>query len=92
MEIDARAGDQRSPRVRYLAARSALVLTEDLYRAFGAVKLVQPFERSLKEKKRRMDAALDGYGRLVDYEVGEVTAGATFYMAEIYSDFSRALN
>jgi hypothetical protein len=39
-----------------------------------------------------MDAALDGYGRLVDYEVGEVTAGATFYMAEIYSDFSRALN
>ena len=92
VEIDARAGDQRSPRVRYLAARSALVLTEDLYHAFDAVKLVQPFERSLKEKKRRMDAALDGYGRLVDYEVGEVTAGATFYMAEIYSDFSRALN
>ncbi|HEY8154365.1 MAG TPA: tetratricopeptide repeat protein [Myxococcota bacterium] len=92
VEIDARAGDPRSPRVRYLAARSALVLTEDLYHAFDAVKLVQPFERSLKEKKRRMDAALDGYGRLVDYEVGEVTAGATFYMAEIYSDFSRALN
>jgi len=90
-EIDARAGDQRSQRVRYLAARSALVLAEDLYRAFGAVTLVQPFDRSLKEKKRRMDAALDGYGRLVDYEVGEVTAGATFYMAELYSAFSRAL-
>ena len=38
-----------------------------------------------------MDAALDAFGRLVDYEVGEVTAAATFYMAEIYSDFSRAL-
>jgi TolA-binding protein len=92
VESDARAGDQRTARVRYLAARSALVLTEDLYRAFAAVKLVQPFERSLQEKKRRMEAALDGYGRLVDYEVGEVTAGATWYMAEIYSDFSRAIN
>jgi hypothetical protein len=38
-----------------------------------------------------MDAALDAFGGLVDYEVGEVTAAATFYMAEIYSDFSRAL-
>ncbi len=92
VESDSRAGDQRTARVRYLAARSALVLTEDLYHAFDAVELVQPFERSLKEKKRRMDAALDAYGRLLDYEVGEVTAGATYYMAEIYSDFSVALS
>ena len=39
-----------------------------------------------------MDAALEAFGRLVDYEVGEVTAAATFYMAELYFDFSRALN
>jgi TolA-binding protein len=91
VESDAKAGDGRSPRVRYLAAQSALVLTEDLYHEFDEVELVQPFERSLQQKKRRMDAALDAYGRLVDYEVGEVTAAATYYMAEIYSDFSRAL-
>ena len=81
----------RTARIRYLAAQSALVLTEDFYRRFDEVKLVQPFEKNLKEKKRRMDAALDAFGRLVDYEVGDVTAGATFYMAEIYSEFSRAL-
>ena len=92
VEADARAGNERTPRVRYLAAQSALVLTEPLYHEFGSVRLVQPFERSLKEKKRRMDAALEAYGRLVDYEVGEVTAGATWYMAEIYSDFSRAIS
>jgi hypothetical protein len=28
---------------------------------------------------------------LVDYQVGEVTAAATFYMAEIYANFSQAL-
>jgi hypothetical protein len=55
------------------------------------VELVQPFEQNLQEKQRRMDAALDAFGRLVDYEVGNVTAAATFYMGEIYSDFSRSL-
>jgi tetratricopeptide (TPR) repeat protein len=89
--IDAAAGDERSARIRYLAARSALVLSEDLYHRFDEVELIQPFDQSLQEKKRRMDAALDAFGRLVDYEIGEVTAGATFYMAEIYSDFSQAL-
>jgi TolA-binding protein len=89
--LDRAAGGARSDRIRYLAAQSARVLTEDLYHRFTEVKLVQPFERSLKEKKRRMDAALDAFGALVDYEVGEVTAAATFYMAEIFSDFGRSL-
>ena len=38
-----------------------------------------------------MDAAIEAFGKLVDYEVGEVTAAATFYMAEVYSNFSRSL-
>ena len=89
--IDAAAGDARTDRIRYVAAQAARVLSEDLYASFAEVKLVQPFERSLKEKRRRMETALDGFGALVDYEVGDVTAAATFYMAEVYSDFSRAL-
>jgi outer membrane protein assembly factor BamD (BamD/ComL family) len=91
VEIDGAAGDERSARIRYLAAQSALVLTEGLYHRFDEVELVQPFEKHLKEKKRRMDAALEAFGGLVDYEVGEVTAAATFYMAEVYSGFSQAL-
>jgi cellulose synthase operon protein C len=89
--IDAAAGSDRSARVRTLAARSALVLSEQRYHAFAEVALVQPFELSLKRKKQRMDEALDAFGRLVDYEVGDVTAAATFYMAALYSDFSQAL-
>jgi len=38
-----------------------------------------------------MDNATEAFGRLVDYQVGEVTAAATFYMAEIYANFSQAL-
>jgi hypothetical protein len=38
-----------------------------------------------------MDAAVEGFGQLVDYEIGDVTAAATFYIAETYIGFSRAL-
>ena len=38
-----------------------------------------------------MDAATKVFGALVDYQVGEVTAAATFYIAEIYANFSQAL-
>jgi hypothetical protein len=38
-----------------------------------------------------MDAAIEAMDKLVDYEIADVTAAATFYMAETYLDFSRAL-
>jgi hypothetical protein len=91
MDIDAAAGGQRTDRVRYLAAQSAFVLAQELYRSFGVVSLSLPFERSLAEKQTRMNAALAAFAALVEYEVAEVTAGATFFMAEIYGDFSRSL-
>ena len=89
--VDMAAGPSRTDRSRYLAAQSALVLTERLYASFVEVELVQPFEQSLAEKQRRMDTALAGFEGLVNYAVGEVTAAATFYIAEIYFDFSAAL-
>jgi hypothetical protein len=55
------------------------------------LELVQPFEKSLAEKQARMDAAMAALEALVDYEVGEVTAAATYYIAEIYFNFSQAL-
>ncbi len=91
VRIDADAGPERSGRTRTLASRSALVLAEQLYHEFVAVKLLQPFEISLQEKKQRMDIAMEAIGGLVAYEIADVTAAATYYMAETYFDFSRAL-
>jgi tetratricopeptide (TPR) repeat protein len=85
------AGSERTGRTRTLAARSALVLAEQLYGDFVVVKLRQPFETSLQDKKQRMDATIAALSRLVDYGIDEVTAAATFYMAETYSNFSRSL-
>jgi tetratricopeptide (TPR) repeat protein len=91
VRLDAEAGPERTGRTRTLAGRSALVLAEQAYRDCVAVKLRQPFEASLQEKKQRMDAAIDAMDGLVAYEISEVTAAATYYMAETYFDFSRSL-
>ena len=91
VRIDAAAAGERTGRTRNLAARSALVLTEPLYDSFVAVKLRQPFEKTLKEKQHGMNVALEAFSKLVNYEVGEVTAAATYYMAEVYADFGRSL-
>src|SRR5213594_4280432 len=91
VRIDADAGPERTGRTRTLAARSSLVLAEQIYQEFVAVKLRQPFETSLQEKKQRMDAAIEAMDSLVGYEIGEVTAAATYYMAETYFDFRRDL-
>jgi tetratricopeptide (TPR) repeat protein len=88
---DIGAGAQRTDRTRFLGAQSAFTLAEPLYASFAEVELVQPFEENLARKRALMDAALAEFEKLVDYEVGEVTAGATFYMAEVYFEFSRSM-
>jgi TolA-binding protein len=89
--IDEAAGEERTDRIRYLAARSALVFSEDLFHRSGEIELAQPFEQNLQEKQQRMDEALKALSGLVGYEVAEVTAAATFYMAELYSDFGQSM-
>ncbi len=89
--LDAAAGEARTDRTRYLAALGALVLAELDYRDFADVELIQPFQVNLQKKQQLMKTATQGFGRLFDYEVGEVTAAATYYLAEIYANFSRSL-
>jgi tetratricopeptide (TPR) repeat protein len=89
--IDASAGKDRTPRTRYLAANAALVLAEKTFDAFTAVKLVNPLETNLKKKRKLMKEATQEFNRLIEYEIGETTAAATFYLAEIYFHFSKAL-
>ena len=91
IRADARAGKERTDRTRYLAGKASLVMVEPLMARYTKVKLVKPFKRNLKKKKKRMKTAIDAFTKLVDYEVGEVTAAATYYIAEIYMQFSKAL-
>jgi tetratricopeptide (TPR) repeat protein len=89
--IDAQAGAERTARTRYLAAQAAMVLAEPSFDRFVAIKLVSPLEQTLPRKQAAMKASIKAFTQLLDYEVGDVTAAATFYLAEIYAHFSKAL-
>jgi cellulose synthase operon protein C len=89
--IDAAAGSARSDRTRDLAGKAALVLAEETYESFVAVKLVKPLEVNMPKKKKRMKEAIKGFNGLIEYESGELTSAATYYLAEIYAHFSKAL-
>jgi hypothetical protein len=91
VRADASAGAERTARTRTLAARSGLVLAETLYGEFAAVKLLQPFETSLQVKQRLMNELTQSLDQLVVYGIPDVTAAATYYIAETYADFSRSL-
>ena len=91
IKMDASAGGARNERTKYLAAQASLVFTGDAYDKVVAVKLSKPFKDNLKKKKQYMQEAIKAYTKLVDFQVGDVTAAATYYIAEIYYDFSRAL-
>ena len=85
------AGKGRNDRTRYLAGTASLSLVEPLFDQFVALKLVKPFNKNLKKKKKKMKANIKKYNHLVDYGVGDVTAAATYYIAETYYNFSRSL-
>jgi cellulose synthase operon protein C len=89
--IDAAAGSARTDRTRFLAGNAALVLAENTYETFLAVKLVKPLEENMQKKKSLMKKAINRFNGLVEYESGEHTAAATYYLAEIYAHFSKAL-
>jgi len=91
IKSDAQAGKERTDRTRYLAAQSSLVIIEPQYDEYIALKLVKPFKKSLKKKQKDMKNLVSRYTSLVDYQVADVTAAATFYIAEIYYNFSRSL-
>ncbi len=89
--IDASAGNARTERTKYLAAKAGLVLAQLQYDRFVGVKLVNPLKINLQKKRELMKASTEAFAHLLDYEVAEVTSAATFYLAEIYEHFSKAL-
>jgi TolA-binding protein len=91
VSVEAVAGTERTPRTRYIAGNAALVLAEETYSQFIKVRLVEPFKANLDKKKGLMKVTTQEFTKLLEYEVSEVTAAATYYIAEIYTDFNRSL-
>nr|WP_226876444.1 tetratricopeptide repeat protein [Microbulbifer hainanensis] len=91
VRTESRGGSERNDRTRYLAGNAALALAKPGFDAFTEVQLVAPIKQNLDKKRVRMKAAIKAYSDLIDYQVADVTAAATYYLAEIYLHFSRSL-
>jgi len=91
VEEDGKAGPDRTDRSRFLASKAALVLVERQYEQFARLQLNQPFEESLATKQESMDETLAALEGLLAYEVAEVTAATTYYIAQVYLNFSASL-
>lgn len=81
---DRNAGQGRTDRTQYLAAKATLALASPTRDAYRNIALVLPLKTSLAKKKKAMQAALDAYKGAADYRVAEVTTLATYEIAEIY--------
>lgn len=91
MESDVGGGSERTDRTRYLGAKAALELAELTIKPYSLIKLENPYAENLRKKQAAMMLAKEQLEKLFDYETDVVTAAATYYLAEMYYDFSRAL-
>lgn len=76
---------------RQAAAQAALELAAPAREEFQRLRLVAPLERSLRQKRAAMEAALEAYGKAARFGIPEVATAATYHIGEIYHDFGRAL-
>jgi TolA-binding protein len=91
VSADAAGGKDRTDRTRYLGASSLVVLTEPVFEQYAQIKLVEPFDKNLAKKKNALKQVKDGFEAILRYEIGETTAAASYYLAEMYYDFNRSL-
>lgn len=91
ISLDRNAGDERSDRSRYLAAQSAYELGEIERRFFENIRLRQPLANSIERKNTAMQEAIRRYTQATNTDVQEFTTAATYRIAELYAELSRAL-
>jgi len=88
IQVDARAGAQRTDRTRFLAAKASIRLAEPVRKRFEVVRLTQPLAESMKLKRSLMEDVIEAYTEAADYGVAEVTTESTFRLAQVYEGFA----
>jgi tetratricopeptide (TPR) repeat protein len=91
VKADAQAGNARTDRTRYLAAKAQLALAQPVRDAFRGVRLTAPLKKSLVGKRKALDKALEAYKAAAAYNVAEVTTAATYETAELYRTLAKDL-
>ena len=81
----------RNDRTKLIASNAALHLARNSYLLFSKIQLVQPFQASLLKKSNALKQTVSLYGRASSYGVPKTATEATHTIAQIYSDFNKAI-
>ncbi len=84
IKTHAKAGDENTPRITYLAAQMKFETVEPDYTRYKRIKLKQPLKKSLKKKKKQMDLVLKKYQDVANTGSAEWTTAANHRIARIY--------
>ena len=85
------AGNRATDRSQFLAAYAAMEMAKPLYEEFNKISLVAPLNKNLRQKKEKMQAAINAYQLASSFNVAEFKTDAVFHTAKIYRDFAHAL-
>ncbi len=91
VRADEHAGKERNDRTRYLAALASFELSEPLVREYKKIRLTLPLKKSLAKKQRYMERALKVFSDMLDYHVADITAAATYRIADLYYDLTQSM-
>ena len=84
IKTHAKAGNENTPRITFLAAEMKFELVEIDYRRYKNIKIKQPLKKSLKKKKNQMDKVLKQYQEVANMGSAEWTTASNHRIARIY--------
>jgi TolA-binding protein len=80
----AKAGDENTPRITFLAAKMKFENYEKDFRKYKGIRIKQPLKKSLKKKKDQMNAVLEKYQEIANMGSAEWTTASNFKIAKVY--------
>ncbi|HED33715.1 MAG TPA: tetratricopeptide repeat protein [Gammaproteobacteria bacterium] len=81
----------KTDRTKYITSIAYLGLAHNEQKRFSKIRLTLPLKRSLRNKKTTMKRAVKYYAKASVYKLYEPSTEATYEIAHIYKDFSKAL-
>lgn len=92
IKADKRAlNNVKTERTKLITSNAFLSLARNERKLFSKTRLSLPLKASLRKKKKSMQSAVKFYGNASKYQIYEASTEATFSIALIYKEFSKAL-
>ncbi len=81
----------KTDRTRFIVSKAFISKARENEQLYNKYQLKRPLKLNLKRKKQAMQSAVQLYGQASSYKISETSSEATYAIASIYYNFSKAL-